>query len=266
MRDKTFAQGGSVIKSKSLTEPLIRSISDAAEERIYGFTRKTLFSPSLTGNPRIKLCAVNGTGGVSSQRHTHPGDELVITLDGATRNFSGTREYPLRQLHALAMPPQTEHQTVVETQEWNGISVYCDDCPLINGYTPSGTGGITVSPLEPPGKGCIDILHSRDIFLPLRRETELLSLAVYSSRAESPSVWITHQEETVYFVIAGQLQVSWANDCHCLGPKVAALLPAGFKHALKAESPCGCLVVAASCSACPLTKQPPKPPAANPES
>ena len=121
--------------SKYFAEPICRTTASIAEEKIYGFKRRCFFAPSVTGNCNIKFCTVAGAYGAESQSHSHPGDEIVLTLENENINYLCGQKVTLRQNQAIAIPHGTEHITkVVKKKSWKGLSFYCDDCPLIKNH------------------------------------------------------------------------------------------------------------------------------------
>jgi len=239
--------------SKTPRDPVIRSISSVAEEKIYNFKRRTIFSPETAANCNIKFCTVNSVGGAKSQSHTHPGDEIVVTLRGENINYSGKKEFTLQQDQAIAIPPGKAHTTTVANNGiWKGISFYCDDCPLISGYQHKTSTDITRKSLGKITSYSADYLAKQAIFSPALNETIFMELFTLSSNKPLPAVEFTHKGDTVYYTVSGSVILSWYHNSISLELGMAAAIPAGCHHKLKIENHDGCRLIAGSCSSCPL--------------
>lgn len=245
--------------AKTFNQPIIRSISAVAEEPIYSFTRRTIFSPAIANNFSIKFCAVAGDSDAKSESHIHPGDEVVMTLQGKNINYAQAQEFPLRQNQLIAIPPGTEHSTLVTgSGTWKGLSFYCDDCPHIknNSRTPQ-TDVIKKSlklPTSPPPTG----LDKRAIFSPAQRESHYLEINTLSSMGPVPATQVTHIGETVYCVISGSFNLFWNNSKMVIDTGMAAAIPAGLDHKLSIDDMEGCLILVGSCSSCSLVVRTPE--------
>ena len=234
-------------------EPIILATCSISEEKIYNFTRRIIFSPKVTENCTIRFCTVTGAYEAESQGHKHPGDELVFTLDGGTLNFSGGMAFAQRQNQAIAIPPNIEHKTIVTTtDQWQGLSFYCDDCPLMNRIKPETNTNLVRKSVNNVTKLCSKYLENQSIFSPALKESSFMELYILSSSRDVSASEFMHRGETVYYVISGNVSISWKHKNKSLHPQMAAAIPAGFSHQLKPEDADGCRLIAASCSSCSM--------------
>ena len=239
--------------ANTFKQPIVQSIISAAEEEIYSFKRRTVFAPGTTVNRHIKFCVVAGNRGAQSQYHTHLGDEIVVTLEGESHNYSGDKEFALKQYQGIAIPPGTEHRTTVKNIDaWTGISFYCDDCPLIQKRQPISGAEILKKKIDETPCPTVKKLHKQSIFSPTLKETHFLELFALSSDIPTSVTHLINKGETVYFSVSGSFSLSWENRSVLLRPGMAAAIPAEFTHGLTAEAPNGCKIIGASCSSCPL--------------
>jgi mannose-6-phosphate isomerase-like protein (cupin superfamily) len=234
-------------------QPIVRSINSVAEEEIYSFKRRTVFSPETTVNLHIKFCTVTGEPGAQSQYHTHLGDEIVVTLEGENNNYSGHEEFVLKKYQGVAIPPGTEHRTTVTNiGAWKGISFYCDDCPLIQKGQPISGSEIIRKKINKTPCSSQRKLHIQSVFSPTYKETHFLELFTLSSDMPASVTRFIYKGETVYFAVSGSCSISWETGKVILNPGMATAIPAGFPHGLTVESSDGCRIIGGSCSSCPL--------------
>ena len=178
-----------------------------------------------------------------------------MTLEGESLNYSGDKEFALKQYQGMAIPPGTEHKTTVtHVDAWQGISFYCDDCPLIQRRQPITGAEILKKTIDETPCPTEKKLHKQSVFSPTLKETHFLELFALSSDIPTSVTHLVNKGETVYFAVSGRLSLSWENGSLLLGPGMAVAIPAEFPHGLTAEAPNGCKIIGASCSSCPLIK------------
>lgn len=239
--------------SVPLPKPLVRWLAAAPEERLYGFSRKLIFSPEICGNRSIRCCAVSGPHGARSSEHSHPGDEVVIALDGENRTSVDGQSFTLRRLQALAIPPGTGHSTTVTAFDgWRGISFYCDCCPYIQtSQAQPHERQPTVKPLKTSVSKHQAGLHQADLFSPAQRETAYLHVSLFIGAGKAGSD-ILRQGETIYVPLQGMFTLSWTRGETSLQPGMAAAIPANFPHRLEHHGTARSLLAVCSCSSCGL--------------
>ena len=108
-------------------------LDDLASEQLYDFQRKVIFSPAARGEGFIKFAVVRGKKGACSQPHTHPRDEVTLTLEGEAELRIGEERYRLMPGSAVRIPPGVSHVVEVISDEWVVVSAYCDECMLCIG-------------------------------------------------------------------------------------------------------------------------------------
>lgn len=240
--------------SESFKKPLVQKIDAGDEEKIYGFSRRYIFSPEITGNLSIRCCAVSAPVGAQSIDHIHPGDEVVISRRGENRNFVGGLYFALKSGQAITVPPGTLHSTkVTGVDGWEGISFYCDQCPFV-GPSHTTTAGLVamVKPLEMPVFGPTLDLHSNVLFSPLGRETAFMQISLVGG-ARGSRCEVAHRGESVYVPLRGFWTLSWPDGESMLQPGMAAAIPAGFRHTLGLDgSSSKASLAICSCSSCSL--------------
>mgnify|MGYP003148899838 CR=1 FL=1 len=79
--------------------PEMTQVASVEPVQLYDFTQKVLFSPAQRGEGFIKLSVTTGKKGAKSTAHSHPRDEVTLTLKG----------------------------------EWVVVAAYCDECMLCRG-------------------------------------------------------------------------------------------------------------------------------------
>lgn len=232
--------------------PTVIDTRSVESEKIYAFSRRVIFAPGKNADT-LKFCTVSGETGAKSRSHTHPGDELVLTLKGENSNFLAGNTLSLRPGESLFVPPETAHSTEVTSEEtWEGISFYCDDCPLLKSAP-------ALNCSCPPRKGSLHRaptrrwhnLNTTSLFSPLHEESCHISLFLLQA-AQSRSEELTFAGETVYCCSAGSLTISLAENELQIRAGMAVRIPARLPHTLLATGPTGYTLTAASCSSCPL--------------
>ncbi len=116
----------------NVEEPLVRQVDKVEPERLYGFERRVLFSPSTVGSRYMKFAKVRGKPGAKSVAHTHPGGEMALTLQGNAQLIANGEHFDLRAGSAFAVPPAVKHPAqATGNDEWIVVTSYCDECPLM---------------------------------------------------------------------------------------------------------------------------------------
>ena len=241
-------------ETTAFSQPVARSVFSIAKEKIYDFSRKTVFSPLTTGNCTIRFCTVSGMKQATSQPHSHRGDELVFTVDGTSVNRLKKEEFILGGYQAIAIPPGTEHTTIVTSGVWQGLSFYCDDCALLKEHPVMTETAITIKSLDNRSDSTRHF-QKQSIFSPALKESAFMELDFLSSNTPMPAADFKNSGETVYYVLSGTLSLCWEQQCIHLQQQMAAAVPAGFSHQLRAEDAGGCMLIAASCSSCPIRQR-----------
>lgn len=246
----------------TFTTPIALHTSKIQEEQIYDFSRKVVFSPEITGNRSLRCCLVSGNSGAESMSHRHPGDEMVFTLHGESVNFFNNRQVSITQHQSLAVPPETKHTTkIMSSAGWKGISFYCDECPLIrNGKKTEQIKSASVQPVVNRDKTIGEVgsgrLQKKVLLSPGKGDTQFLELFLLrfkgSGRDKTQLPRSTYDGETIYFTLSGNFLLSYEDDILSLTSGTAIVIPAMLSHGLKCNSSNKGLIVAASCSCCPL--------------
>lgn len=233
--------------------PFSRNVSSVVEEKIYDFRRRCVFSPSITGNSTIRFCEVSGPKGAQSQCHTHPGDEIVFTLQGESVNRVAKQDVLLRANQAIAILPGTSHSTIISSSgEWRGVSFYCDDCPLLRQHQGQMETDCEGKHVGVFAAGCADCFQKKAIFSPART-TRYLEFFVLSCNRVANSETYMYRGETVYYVLSGAISLLFQEKKILLKERWSVILPSHFPHRLSTITSRGSVVVAGSCSSCPLT-------------
>ncbi len=107
-------------------------ISVIEEDALGDLRRRMVITPPRTGNKYLRLVYVTGPSGGKGKVHTHPGEEVIFTLQGkAVISIEGER-HTLVANTAFVVPPHKEHPLeVVSAEPWVAVSSFCDDCPLM---------------------------------------------------------------------------------------------------------------------------------------
>lgn len=110
-------------------------VSSLPSEQLYDFQQQLVFSPSRRGEGYIKLAVTRGSKGARSKPHSHPRDEVTLTLKGEAIIRAGGRRHHLQEGTAVRIPPNLEHSVEVLSDEWVVVAAYCDECFLCRGDT-----------------------------------------------------------------------------------------------------------------------------------
>lgn len=115
-----------------MSEPAceVVELSGIEPVRLFDFSQKVLFSPAQRGEGFIKFAVTTGKRGARSVSHSHPRDEVTLTLKGEAILRAGGREYRLTEGSAVRLPPGLDHTVEVVSEEWVVVAAYCDECAL----------------------------------------------------------------------------------------------------------------------------------------
>ena len=98
--------------------PEIRHLDEIEPAPLFDFSQKTVFSPKERGEGFIKLAVTTGRRGARSVAHSHPRDEVTLTLRGEAVLRACGREYHMTAGTALRLPPGVVHEVEVLSDEW----------------------------------------------------------------------------------------------------------------------------------------------------
>lgn len=113
--------------------PEITEVASVEPVQLYDFSQKVLFSPAARGEGFIKLSVTTGKKGAKSTAHSHPRDEVTLTLKGEAILRAGGEEYHMTEGTAVRLPPGLDHTVEVISDEWIVVAAYCDECTLCRG-------------------------------------------------------------------------------------------------------------------------------------
>lgn len=113
--------------------PEITEVASVEPVQLYDFSQKVLFSPKARGEGFIKLTVTTGKKGAKSVVHSHPRDEVTLTLKGEAVLRAGGEEYHMSEGTAVRLPPGLDHTVEVLSDEWVVVAAYCDECSLCRG-------------------------------------------------------------------------------------------------------------------------------------
>ncbi|WP_299850951.1 cupin domain-containing protein [uncultured Roseovarius sp.] len=113
--------------------PEVKQVASVEPLQLYDFSQKVLFSPAERGEGFLKLTVTTGRKGARSQPHSHPRDEVTLTLKGRAVLRAGGEEFEMTEGTALRLPPGLKHEVEVLSDEWVVVAVYCDECMLCRG-------------------------------------------------------------------------------------------------------------------------------------
>lgn len=117
----------------TLKRPEVVELDSVEPVQLYDFSQKVLFSPAARGEGFLKLTVTTGQRGARSRPHSHPRDEVTLTLKGRAVLRAGGAEYEMVEGTALRLPPGLEHEVEVLSDEWVVVAAYCDECMLCRG-------------------------------------------------------------------------------------------------------------------------------------
>ena len=113
--------------------PEITEVASVEPVQLFDFTQKVLFSPAARGEGFIKLSVTTGRKGAKSTAHSHPRDEVTLTLKGEAILRAGGEEFHMTEGTAVGLPPGLDHTVEVISDEWVVVAAYCDECMLCRG-------------------------------------------------------------------------------------------------------------------------------------
>ncbi len=113
--------------------PEIKEVASVDPVQLFDFSQKVLFSPAARGEGFIKLSVTTGKKGARSVAHSHPRDEVTLTLKGEAVLRAGGKEYRMTEGTAVRLPPGLDHEVEVLSDEWVVVAAYCDECMLCRG-------------------------------------------------------------------------------------------------------------------------------------
>lgn len=113
--------------------PEIKEVASVDSVQLFDFSQKVLFSPAARGEGFIKLSVTTGKKGARSVAHSHPRDEVTLTLKGEAVLRAGGKEYRMTEGTAVRLPPGLDHEVEVLSDEWVVVAAYCDECMLCRG-------------------------------------------------------------------------------------------------------------------------------------
>ncbi len=119
--------------------PEVKNVASVEPVQLFDFSQQVLFSPAQRGEGFIKFALTTGRKGAKSVAHSHPRDEVTLTLKGRAVLRAGGEEYEMTEGTAVRLPPGLDHEVEVLSDEWVVIAAYCDECSLCRG--PNGAFG-----------------------------------------------------------------------------------------------------------------------------
>ena len=107
-------------------------VASIQEEALGDLKRRVVVTPPRTGNRFLRLVYVTGQPGGKGKVHTHPGEEVIFTIQGKAAVTIEGECFALEANTAFIVPPGKEHPLeVVGDVTWIAVSSFCDDCPLM---------------------------------------------------------------------------------------------------------------------------------------
>jgi len=241
-------------------EILIRNLAKITPEKIYDFERKIIFSPLVTGNNNLTFALVEGEYLAKSQNHTHPGDEVTLTLSGKAEISINDKKYSILPQTAIRVPPGQIHPLVVTSKEkWIALAAYCDSCSLlkekIKYIIKSNRLDIIkdISKIEFKNKNNLKI---KKIFPISIMNRGYLSLSVIKSYYTNNSNNKKHCYfgENIFLTLSGIAEVETKTKKYLLAPERAILISPKQSISLKVISKEPWIGINVSCKYCPLLK------------
>jgi len=239
-------------------EILIRDLLKITPEKIYDFERKIIFSPLLTGNNNLMFALVKGKYLAKSQNHTHPGDEVTLTLSGKAEISISDKKYPILPQTAIRVPPGQLHPLVVTSKEkWISLAAYCDNCPLIKEKNKhvfkSNRSDIIkdISKIEFKNKNNLKI---KKIFPSSMLNRTYLSLSIikiqYINNGDSQKY--CNFGENIFLTLSGVVELENKTKKYLLTPERAALISSEQNISLRVVGKEPWIAINISCNNCPL--------------
>lgn len=243
-----------------MKKPIIRKLIKIETETIYDFKRKVIISPSVTGNSYLRFAKVEGRCGAKSQEHTHPGDEVVLTLSGTTVNTVEGEEYKLSPQEALCIHPGQIHTTIVTSQKpWIGVSAYCDDCSLMKekrkGQGECIKGNPTKRELSEIEPEAYYDFRRKFIFSPSVTGNRYINFAMMEGLCNSERHEQPHPGDSIFLTLSGRAEIRVGSEKYLLTPQLAICVPPGQTHSFLVISKEPWVSIVVSCDECPLLKK-----------
>ncbi len=239
--------------SQRFQEPVLLDTTRVDEQKIYSFTRREIFSPQKNGNRGIKFCTVAGPHNAQSQSHTHPGDEIVITVSGENTNFLSGKQIILTANQGLCVPPGCKHTTTVTGIDgWSGLSFYCDDCALIKKNKNTKDTAPSKSLSEEISPVIKNNLPTKEMFSPGNKTSCFLEIQEIIIPQKGTSNKITMASESIYYCTKGEVFVCFFEHKVKLSEKKAIMIPPNTTHMIASGKNTAAALISASCNACPL--------------
>jgi len=247
----------SIIGKKKLNnqEILIRDLSKIIPEKIYDFERKIIFSPLLTGNNNLTFALVKGEYLAKSQNHTHPGDEVTLTLSGKAEISINDKKYFILPYTAIRVPPGQIHPLVVTSKEkWIALAAYCDNCPLIKEKNEhvfkSNRSDVIkdISKIEFKNKNNLKI---KKIFPSSMLNRRYLSLSIIKSYYNNKCKYRCFGEN-IFLTLGGIVEIETKTKKYLLAPERAILIGSEQNISLRVVSKEPWIGINISCKNCPL--------------
>ena len=79
---------------------LIKDSKTIESHDIDGINRKILFTPTIDGNRHLRFALTEVAPGSVAPLHSHPGDEVALTLSGSATLFVDGQEYEVPNFYA----------------------------------------------------------------------------------------------------------------------------------------------------------------------
>jgi quercetin dioxygenase-like cupin family protein len=108
------------------------ALDSIQEEALGDLTRRVMVSPPRTGNRNLRVVYVTGKPGGRGRVHTHPGEEVLFTIQGQAAITIDGERHILEPNSVFVVPPRLEHPLeIVGDTPWIAVCSFCDDCPLM---------------------------------------------------------------------------------------------------------------------------------------
>jgi len=239
-------------------EILIRDLSKITPEKIYDFERKIIFSPLITGNNNLTFALVKGKYLAKSENHTHPGDEVTLTLSGKAEISINDKKYFILPHTAIRVSPGQTHPLVVTSKEkWIALAVYCDNCPLIKGenkYIINKSNKLDIikdtSKIKFKNKNNLEI---KKIFPTSIINAGYLNLSIIKSYyANNNNKKHCYFGENIFLTLSGIAEIESKIKKYLLAPERAILISSKQKFSLKVIGEEPWIGINISCKYCSL--------------
>jgi len=85
---------------------IVKNLAEAQTEAIGQINRQVLFQPATDGNKNLKFAVAMAPPGAKSAVHSHPGDEVALTLSGSATLRVGDRRLCFPEQGLIPPAPQ----------------------------------------------------------------------------------------------------------------------------------------------------------------